>query len=550
MSFSWQSVVSQFEIQYDTFCSQNQEENIYFDYAGVNPEGSSPNTHLRRSWAHLLLLDAILAYTEHKTRAAEMTQSLAFRYHKTLRKCIQASKRSQTLSIEHDLNEKVSVNVPSNWASLDALQHSLCLTDNTVSDIYEFLVSSPLLEDRGDLVVLITDMVNDVPVYDVPANTLPVKTVTGKVDTNGCSGSSNGNTVDQYDGEVGRVASKQDFPHNSAAVVSSLLSSSTSSSSPPPSTPTATSTPASTPTPDHIPPPSFLEPTVMESHPSASTAEKDIIPWAAIAVDFSNKCEAFVFQGHSKILSDICDFSTHCTSANVHEWVDLLLLDAILCVLSRVATKKRTSTCFNQHRALRECVQSKALTTFLQRSQSLMNSATLAPRLDISRTTIAVADPWDNILNFSDQFCKEDVIVDPVVLKKISKKMSYKREQARSRAGLILCKSYVFKQMSLKTAVQNVVQHLYWGTKVPVLVSAHDTAVSSNLMLFSRTVMAAHSKAVDESTSNNKIKSEAESGLCTLSTFCSSILDLDKSARAAVHAVSEASSSSAKRQRV
>ena len=84
MNFSWQSVVSQFEIEYDTFCMQDREENIYMDYAGVNAEGSSPNTHLRRSWAHLVLLDAILAYTEHKTRTAEMTQSLDFQYHKTV----------------------------------------------------------------------------------------------------------------------------------------------------------------------------------------------------------------------------------------------------------------------------------------------------------------------------------------------------------------------------------------------------------------------------------------------------------------------------------
>lgn len=543
MSFSWQSVVSQFEIQYDTFCAQNQEKNIYFDYAGVNPEGSSPDTHLRRSWAHLLLLDATLAYTEHKTRTTEMTQSLAFRYHKTLRKCIQATKRSQTFVTEHDLNNEVIVNVPFNWSSLEALQQSLCLSDNTVSDIYEFLVSSPLLEDRGDLIMLITDMVNDIPVYDTSTNTAPLKAVVEKTDGSNSENKSNGNTIDMYESPSNGNVDKEQNSLANASNTSSLLS---LSSSPPMNTPTIASTP------NHTTPPSFLEPIVLEARPHlpVSTVDFDVIPWAAIAVDFSNKCEAFVFQGHSKILSDVCDFSTHCTSANVHEWVDLLLLDAILCVLLRVATKKRTSTCFNQHRALRDCVQSKALTAFLQRSQTSLNSACLATRLDISRTTIAVTDPWDNILNFSDLYSKEDLVVDAIVPKRNSRKMSFKREKARSRAGLVLCGSHAFKQMSLKSAIQNVVQHLYWGTKVPTLVSAHDTAVSTNLMLFSRTVLAAHSNTVDESTNHDKKINEEGTGLCTLSTFCSSILDMDRRARTAVHTVAEASTNSAKRQRV
>lgn len=417
MNFSWQSVVSQFEIEYDTFCMQDREENIYMDYAGVNAEGSSPNTHLRRSWAHLVLLDAILAYTEHKTRTAEMTQSLDFQYHKTLRKCIQISKKSHTLQNQHDDN--LIVNIPSNWASTTALQQSLYLEDNTVCDIYEFLVSSPLLEDEGDMVKLITDMVKDIPAHD---------------------------------------------PHQTSTTQSSMGPSGTHIGVPsttlvPPSTKPLPDRPSP---PSTLPPPSFMPVPFVQTHDnqqasssSHPNSKNEVLAWGAIVSEFTNKCEKFLYQGHNKIMSDICDVSTHCSGANVQEWVDLLLLDAILCVLMRVATKKRTSTCFNQHRVLRECVQSFPLNSTPYYHQPSEASAR-RPHLDIRNTTVTVAEPWNNVLNFSDQYCKGDVIVDPVILKKNARKMSFKREQARIRAGQKLCGSHVFNHMSLKCAIESV----------------------------------------------------------------------------------------------
>lgn len=396
MSFSWQSVVSQFEIQYDTFCVKDHEENIFFDYAGVNAEGSSPNTELRSSWAHLLLLDAILAYTEHKTKTAEMTQSLAFQYHKVLRTCIQASKRDQKMTRQIELDDLLTVSIPTAWISLSTLQTSLCLDDNTVSDIYEFLVSSPLLCEENALSKLITDMINDIPLSDKVV-TPPGRSIS--------SGSTSGSSV--VTTEASTNASHSTASSASAAAALDIKQ-------------------------EH----SF-------SIPSVQT-DKVTIEWLAIVAAFSNNCASFLSQGHNKVFSDMCDVSTHCAPANMHEWLDLLLLDALLCLLLRVTPKKRTATCFNQHRVLRESIQAVV-------HQQLPSSSSSSS----GKVTTSVPYPWENILNFSDQYCHLDV-VDPAILKKNARKMSFKREQVRCKVGQRLSECHVFQHLSLKGAVEEV----------------------------------------------------------------------------------------------
>jgi hypothetical protein len=76
--------------------------------------------------------------------------------------------------------------------------------------------------------------------------------------------------------------------------------------------------------------------------------------------------------------------------------------------------------------------------------------------------------------------------------------------------------------------VVKVVQNIYWGTEVPSLPSAHDSAVASNLLLFCRTILAAVDDDADDD-DNHKKETEAEvSHSFSLSTFCSNIIELDK----------------------
>ena len=415
MSFSWQTVVSQFEIEYDSFCVKDQEVNIFFDYAGVNAEGSSPNTALRSSWTHLLLLDAVLAYTEHKTKTAEMTQSFAFQYHKILRKCIQTSKRELKMTRQIGLDDSFTVHIPIAWTSLSTLQTTLCRDDNTVNDMYEFLVSSPHLTEETALAQLITDMVKDVPLsdkaLDPPSGSVLVS-----------SGATN-------------------------AAVSVPVSVSTASTSPGTLTPafTAHSLPVG---PDLLPVKHEL------GLPCQPTVKREIvtIEWSAIVQQISQKCEHFLSQGNNKVFSDICDVSTHCTPAHMHQWLDLLLLDALLCLLLHVVPKKRTATCFNQHRVLCQSIQAAV-------QQHLLSSAPLLPSSTSTHTqplvTIHVSPPWENILNFRDQYSHSSVL-DPAAAKKKLTKMSFKREQARCKVGKRLSECHVFQHLSLKAAVETV----------------------------------------------------------------------------------------------
>lgn len=470
MSFSWQNVVIQFGLHYDTFCRHDHEENIFFDYAGVNAEGTSPNTPLRSSWANLLLLDAILAYTEHKAKTAELTQSLAFMYHTILRKCIQASKRAHELTGEISMDENVAVKFPENWTSLESLQRSLSLEDNTVSDIYEFLISSPLLEEEGDLMVLITNMVNDIPIDDPPADLLAKKEyaddddkviVVGRgafFDDGDASLSSShlpaavpasglqfsGRGV-QHD-EVGRYILQQQQEHQFLQnhVVQKQIQPHTK---------------------QHMQQQKQKQPyhqQQLQQHlgdhvgKQRRQTERIVVSWVTITAELTNKCETYLSQGHNRILMDVCDVSTHCSLANVQEWLNLLVLDALLCVLLRVPTKKRTSTCFNQHRALRESVKgvmAAARGGDASHLQGKQGEQQPLLALDAALTTIAVSDPWDNILNFSDPASKLDASSGT---KKVPRKISAKRAQERSKAEQGLCDCHVFQHTSLKSVVEAV----------------------------------------------------------------------------------------------
>lgn len=62
---------------------------------------------------------------------------------------------------------------------------------------------------------------------------------------------------------------------------------------------------------------------------------------------------------------------------------------------------------------------------------------------------------------------------------------------------------------------------------MPIIPSAHDSAVASNLLHFCRTVLAAHSESPETNTSAER-SGEARNSF-SVSTFCSNVIDLDKS---------------------
>ena len=396
--------MNQFEIQYDIFCMKDKEENVFFDYTGVNAEGSTPNSPLRTSWAHLLLLDGVLSYTELKEKVSDMSHSKAFLYHKVLRTCVQTAKLEYKLTrrIESDM---VPVDIPRNWTSLRALQESLCLDDTTVSDIFDFLASSPLFDTHGHLVKLITEMVNEIPLNDAPNSNIG-------------SEKNNNMSVDKSNPESKTLSEVK---------------------------------------------------VKVESKPVVINNAK--VDWNEIASVFTNQCDSYLSQGHNKILLDLCDVSTHCSPATLTDWRDLLLLDALSVVLLDVLPKKRTSTCFNQHRVLRESIQAVVvdqipINTVLPRIPPSTLGSSNNPRnskvqrqalLDMAAVDFVVSHPWDNILNFQDEFCAADAtVVDPSVIRRNVRKMSFKRHLARMKAGQTYCDSHIFEHLSLKSVIIKV----------------------------------------------------------------------------------------------